>query len=382
MKSNPWKHFGDHKMSRNVIQAMDKIFDKLKSNVSDDDRYLINSTKRHVIAEGDEEPVIEFVKRARMKGVIRNEVKIGLFDFEHKRYLLVPERFGNALFEIGFSIIEDLAIEQGTGMLAIGDGLLSLDRGVTSLGIIEKCLGVLPDPGEGEIGFRFNSIRSLFEGYSVFEADDSIFELCYEEDFDRLLCYICVDNTEVFSDDAKIRLKQLSLLRSSRSISSSLLNSFHSSLVEYSYLQLYQCIEYLFRLENCFLIADENGISSEVAINIVVKHEFKVSEQDNLFKVIKQHAPETAVDGLISVIDDESSPSDKWRSSSKYLYRLRCSIAHLRYNQDEIRNINWSKCIEAIVDIIYGIYNKRDKDIVELCNKSGAWNIISELTCK
>ena len=58
----------------------------------------------------------------------------------------------------------------------------------------------------------------------------------------------------IHDEKTKNNLQDLSLLRSSRSIAASILSGFWSPLVEYTFLQLYQCLEYLYRLNNCFLI--------------------------------------------------------------------------------------------------------------------------------
>lgn len=60
---------------------------------------------------------------------------------------------------------------------------------------------------------------------------------------------------------------------------------------------------------------------------------------------------------------------------TNYIYKLRCNIAHLRYNQDDI-SVNWGKCVEALVEIIYSIYKKCDTEIVSICTNKGAWKPI------
>ena len=363
-------------MSRKIVQIMDDIFETLKSFISDDDSYRIENAVRHIRAEGDEAPVCDFVKHAKMKIESRNKWTICLFDHNENLYLLVPSSYESALDEIGLRLVSDSSVIQGAGMLAIAKKALPLRNEVTSIVIIERCLGIMPENGDRNIVFEFSDIRNLFASYSVYLVDSSIFQLVYEEDLNRLFCYLFAKNSQVLSLSAKERIKSISLLLSSRSIAGSLLNSlnsFHSSLVEYAFLQLYQCIEYLFRLNSSFLISEKHNISLETAIDIVVDNEFKISELDNLYSVLKNNVSEAIIDTLVSIIPHEERQTDKWQSSCKYIYKLRCNIAHLRYNQEEISDIRWNQCFEVILDIIFSIYTKCDLDIKKICLSKTMW---------
>ena len=200
-------------------------------------------------------------------------------------------------------------------------------------------------------------------------------ELSYEEDVGRLCCYILAEDELKMSEKTKNNLQDLSLLRSSRSIAASILSGFWSPLVEYTFLQLYQCLEYLYRLNNCFIISEEHNITLEAAIDIVTLHEFKISEEDNLYQVIRRYAAETVVDSFVerlSLYGEENN--DKNRKVSHYIYKLRCNIAHLRYNQDNVlKYVNWDICVEELTAIIYLIYQKIDTKVCSVCESKGVW---------
>lgn len=148
--------------------------------------------------------------------------------------------------------------------------------------------------------------------------------------------------------------------------------------IEKDILQLYQCIEYLFRLNNCFTLSAVHGIDLSKSIDIVLAHEFKISESDNLYRVIKENAAQATIDNFLKILPGTpEANSDTYNMVSSYIYRLRCSIAHLRYEQDDISNVDWENCITALIEILCSIYQKCDKDIVEVCKSKRSWTEIS-----
>ena len=49
------------------------------------------------------------------------------------------------------------------------------------------------------------------------------------------------------------------------------------------------------------------------------------------------------------------------------------SSTGLGYLQDDISNIDWENCITALIEILCSIYQKRDKDIIEVCKSKKSW---------
>lgn len=363
-------------MNRKILEEMEKIFDNLKSHVSDDDKGRILNVTRHITPAGDAKPVCEFVKSALEKDMYCSSQYLSLFKYREQRYLLLDEKFREGLSEIGFEFEDNDAIIQGAGMLAIASKLLPFRQEISSLQIIEKCLGVEADDKDN-ICFDFSQIKSFFRPYCVVIVDDSRFQLSFTEDLNRLMCYLLIEKSNKFERCTKTQLKNLLLLLSSRSIAGCILNSIQSSLLEYVFLQIYQCIEYLFRLNNSFNIAVMHGIPLEKSIDIILAHELKISESENLYQVIKDNASDAAIDNFIQILPTTpSSDSDTYRMVANYIYKLRCNIAHLRYQQDDISNVDWEKCIAASVEVLYSIYQKLDNDIIQVCNSKNTWTVI------
>ena len=366
-------------MNRNILDTMNSIFETLKTFVSDDDAYRIVNIDRHIRPQGDKAPVCDFVKRAKIKSFRCSMEPICLFEYNEQKYLLVPDEHSLLLSEIGFEIESDIAITQGAGMLAIANKQLPLREDTSSLLIIEHCLGIESDfPGETSVVFDFSTIANLFIPYCIVTLDDSRFPLVFEEDLNRLVCYLLVEQTPSLEASAKSRIKSLLLMLSSRTISASILNGIQSPLVEYTFLQFYQCIEYLFKLNNCFSISENHDLPLTKSIDIVLAYELKMSESENLYKVLRNNASETSIDAVISILPQSAEEnSDKFRRASNYIYKLRCSIAHLRYDQDDTSNVNWMKCTEALIEVIFSVYQKCDSNIIQVCTSKTSWKPIS-----
>lgn len=354
---------------------MEAIINVLKSYVSVDDNYLITPFRRHIKPEGDVEQVKDFVKLAKIKTISCYLECLFVLEFKEQRYILIPRKYIDTVLEIGLNTESDIAIIQGAGMLAMSTGKMPLDNNVDSTLIIERCLGIIPEKTDDtDIEVDFSDIVKLFIPYCVIQVDDSRFPLIYMEDFNRFAGYLLTDTHSNLAQSSKGSLKQLLLLQSSRSIAGSLLNGIQNPMVEYTYLQIYQCIEYLFRLNNCFTISETHGVALSTSMDIVLAHEFKSSESDNLLQILRKYVDQA----LIEVIVDLTSVplteiKDFYQKAASYIYMLRCNVAHLRYKQDDTSSVSWTRCVTALIDVVLSIYQKCDSKIISVCTAQNAW---------
>lgn len=215
-------------MSRNINDTMNRIFDVLKKSVNEDDVSRIAQTTRHIIADGDETPVIDFVKYSRIKIIIYNQMTLIAFDYRTQKYMLVKEKYAFAIQNMGLDLEMDFAIVQGAGMIAMSENCLDLNSGITSLAIINKCLGLEDENDEENISFQFSQISQLFEPYYLIRIDEDRFQLQFEEDFNRFYGYIITNENNQIPSNALTRLNSTLLLLSSRSIASSIINCVES----------------------------------------------------------------------------------------------------------------------------------------------------------
>lgn len=365
-------------MSRNVLKQMNAIIDVLKSYIDEEYKNWIVDIERHIVGQDDDTTTIDFVKKAKERYFVFNNNFIGMFEYNSKEFILLPKKYEEAIEDLGLKIETDLSIIYGAGMLAIGKDKLPLKAGINSLSIIEHCLGIEPLDNDENVVLEFRDISNIFTPYIVIEVDNSRFELLYEEDLFRLLVYGASECNLINNKSVNQIIKNIVLLNSSRSIAPSLASFYESSLIEYSFLQLYQCIEYLFKLNNSFLISDSYKVNVNAVVDIIKSYELKISELENLYKVLKNNASENSIEtffDLISVGNDENV--DKTKFVANYIYKLRCNIAHLRYEQDDLlMDVEWKKCIDALVNIIFSIYTKLDDRVTNVCLDKKSWKKI------
>lgn len=364
-------------MSRKILDVMDLIFERLKSKLSDDDLGLVADVQRHIQAEGDEGPVCDFVKFGKISPFYRNKEWLCIFEYRDQQYLLLEEKHYNSMTNIGFEMESDVSIIQGAGMLAIAEKHLCIRGNISSLDIIDRCLGIEPDEGN-DVTFSFSDILSLFVPYYIFKVDSSRFELTYYEDINRLICYLLADENSVpLSNLNTDRIKTLMLLNSSRSIAATILNGLSSSLIEYTFLQIYQCIEYLFKLNLSFSLSKNHNIPLEKSLGIVLTHEFRMAESENFYHVLKENIPIDIMESHAEILPDTAGlESDIYRRMSTYIYKLRCNVAHLRYKQECLTDVNWAKCIDILLEIATLIFQRRDSEIIQACNNNNTWELL------
>lgn len=371
-------------MNRNILTEMEEIFRRLIENVNDDNKHRIVDIKRHIEADdGLDEPVSHFVRRALKANFKNNFQFISMYEFEENRYLLFDKKYQDIIEKKSFhSEEENSVIFQGAGMLAIASGILPIKDGITSYEIIDKCLGIdsdedIDEKGKKNISFLFSRIRYFFRDYCV--VCDNASKANYEEDLIRLICFMQIDQCSI-DDKSKKNLNDLLSLESSRSIAGNILNSILSPLEEYGFLQIYQCFEYLFILNNIFILKNEHdNVDYKVLVDIVLDHKFKLSEKENLTLVLRNN---TSKEMLQDLFNDFYSTGDEneqinYDLIAENIYKIRCNIAHLRYQQDKLEVNDWKSLLAHLTSVLYSIYEKRDKEIIEINEYKNTWTEIS-----
>ena len=215
----------------------------------------------------------------------------------------------------------------------------------------------------------------MFEKCSLIRVDESRFQLQFVEDFNRLYAILALWRRRNLPQYTNGALANLLLFLSSRSISASIINSIEGQIQEYTFLQLYQCLEYLFILNNGFEISKKHHIPKKVSVDIVSKNNLKISEEASLIHLFRDNIETDKMQLFYDNFSQKSStPHDTFKWAATYIYRIRCCIAHLRYNQDNtLRDLAWDKLIAITSDIILSAYQKLDTEIIEICMAKNIW---------
>ena len=362
-------------MNRSVILTMNEIFNHLRMFVSEDDTALVKEYQRHIDAAGNKELTKDIVKRACL---LRHEIEewapvLG-FIYNDSKYIVVLDKYEDLFNSLSLDSIapsDNIELYQGGGMLAIANKVIPLKNGVGSMEIINSCFGF--DKGEHDC-FEFEEISALFENYSVFKIDDHVFSLNYVEDFNRLEAIALTSLREYNGSVLQSKLKKFLLLESSRSHAASIVNGLKSNQWEYTYLQFYQCLEYLFAVNNAIELKDKYSISDiSPAIDIASDSILKKSEKDSLIGVLSQYTPQPTLDVFCKTTFNYEEPN-RLEKAADYIYKIRCNLAHLRFKQDALP----LKCdkmvmLEELAGIIADTYEALDAQIVSICETKNSW---------
>lgn len=266
---------------------------------------------------------------------------------------------------------DNIELYQGGGMLAIARRFLTLKSGIGSMEVIDKCLGF-----DEEVCncFDFEEISDLFEAYSVFKIDSHIFPLIYAEDINRLEAIIMTAGRECNGTVLQKNLKKFLLLESSRSLAESVINGLKSNQWEYTYLQLYQCMEYLFAVNNAIELKNKYCIPDiSPAIDIASDSILKKTEKDSLIGILSQHTPPSTLD-IFCKATFNYEDSNKIEKAAEYIYKIRCNLAHLRFKQDALPlKCDKSVMLEELSSLIADTYERLDTQIVSICESKSAW---------
>lgn len=390
MKSLRWRHFGDVSVSRKVIDEMERIFEILKANVAKEDNERVKEIKRHIHATGNEEKISDLIKHAGVFCFQYSGFKTAIIDYSEELFILVNQKYSLPLEQLGLELLDDglnfgenedvdegeYEIVQGCQMLGIINHVIDIGNNISSMEIIDACLGT------DETTFDFSELNTIFfEKSAVFKIDQSRLEMVYEEDCHRIAVYCLACEQNWGTEGINESLQELSMLGSSRSIALSLLNAINSQLSEYSYLQLYQCFEYLFKLNQSFDISEKLCVSDKIAVKFACEYDLKISERDQLKSIISKYSSENEVDLFIKMsgisTNDSENVAQKKENVSNKIYDLRCGIAHLRYGQKKLYDtVKWGQLLESLVNMLVEIYQKIDQKIIDTCKTNNSWSEI------
>lgn len=365
-------------MNRNVNETMDGIINTLINFVSEDDKSRIaNVKRRHIRATENDEPIVEFVKKVEVKTYKIYNDSFSLFFYSDERYLFFSQQYESSIYDLGLIPCADLTITLGCSMICISMNALKLKNTTTSLDIINMCLGIEAQNDKGDAVIEYDNIKELFDPFCVVQVN-SCFNLTYIEDIYRIYAYILSCTDKEYIEGINTKIQELALLESSRSIALSLINFYKSSIDEYSFLQLYQCVEYLFKINNSIIISKKLNIDNKEVIDIISHYDLKKAEKDSLIDVLKE-SEETYITNFYNIIATEKHDEDNpTKIAAEYIYKLRCNVAHLRYDQNNLSNkYEWNSIFSALLDIIISIYEKLNGTILEICMHKSTWKTIS-----
>lgn len=367
---------------------MDRILERLKKRVVSDGYGdgFVHDVKRDIRAKDPEAEVINFVKKAQFCGFSFRTTPICCYLYNDERYLLLNQDYYDAMLTLGaepLDMEQDCVIIQGAGMLAMSYGFLPFRPGITAMEIVDLCLGLeSEDESEDRIPIPFmDNIVPLFMPFQVFRLDVNRFSIEFEEDISRIYAYCILDKPSFLSHETSSSFQDFLLLKSTRSLANSVINGMECYSLEYTFLQFYQCLEYLFKLSIAFeLISEQTELDKKTLVTIATKYKFKVSEKDSLLQII-QKSDEAHISVFLDLIEYSPSADSEniFQTAAEKIYGLRCSIAHLRYydQQESFSDEKLKAYVDGLIGIIRSVYDHVDTDIMDFNSFLSSWRPIN-----
>lgn len=370
-------------MSRNMKDTANDIFDALINYVemSEENVDRIKQVERWLeFPKALDESIFQFVTKTKDEIIdVFNEKFIRISD-DNNIYIVATENYDSVFREIGLREVENVAITYGCGIVAIVNEIISVKRELSSLEIIDYCLGIEEECNK-PVKFRVEEIFELFEAYCVYEIDNGVFQLNYQEDFYRIQALHEMEHyVGILNSDTIGILSELVQIPSSRSIVESVIVALKSKVLAHSYLEIYQCLEYLFIVRRAVVQSDKYSFDLKTFVDYLIKENIRVPERQDITDIIRDNISDEELSIFLGIEEDDTlERKSKVDKVAEIIYRVRCNIAHLKYGQETISEMaDMQKMIEKISKIVLLVYSKRDEEITNLCTSTGAWRKLRE----
>lgn len=377
-------------MAAKMKDIVNDIFKKIEDAINQEDSVrIITSVDRYLEFQQEiDKDVFNFITKSQVKQISVANICIVLeIIFKEERYIVFPIDYigENTLKEFDLEIIELDYVIQGSKILAINKDCVSIKREIESIQLINKCMGIEPDKHDNIVHFTYDEIESLFDNIIVGKVSNDDNQIQYEEDIYRLLAFenLKVENL-LITETTKQELKQLLAMKSSRSIANSIINVTLNKRNVYLYLELYQCLEYLFIVNKALKISSDYKLNEETAVKIVICENIKMGEIVSLHNLLQENCDKEVLKNFYNYIrnynltlSEADGEGQFIQKVSDFIYKLRCNIAHFKYKQDEdICKVDFIWLIENMSKIILNIYETMDDNIVNLCETTEIWKIL------
>lgn len=421
-------------MARKIIESINRIFESLKLEIKEEDKSRIIDTKKRLIHPPETSLLtsnMKFLSHTKIKEkiVINNKQNVYGLKLDEESYILIP---GASELEDGFSpeftfkVSEKQEAMDGLKLLAMSENLVGLKADTDrSLKLIDGIFGQNKNEAN-ETFYYLDQILNFYSEFEVWKIDSELYDINSKSDLYRLYIIWRISNDKEQSDkhvfalnfsfDVMEQLVKLSKNQNSKYISKVLFRAITSTNWEHCYLELYRCIENLYKvyhidylkenllsdtvkiadsLEKMGLksreVSDVNKIFEKISINQYLLKDLKESVlgTENQSSAIK--ISQDALSSLKEAIDKEDSSfgddllkrlreelnQEKEssenimkisREMAEKLYQIRCNIAHLKYKHDHVsfEEDQWQKIVYVILNIIDELYNLYGERLEEL----------------
>lgn len=370
---------GENKLNRNIIETMGVIFNNLKINFEEPYLSHVLPNDRDIIyPKKIEKKICTLIKRAIIKDIIINSNTTTLIFYKDELFICVEEKYRDTLSKFSGSFITDPIYDKSIKTLCMFKNNLKLINSDPSF-LLEKVFACEPDP-DGIVRFSYDEVASLFDDYFVYRLDS----VKYNEDIYRIHAAFTAANSNFITETTLSSIIAILLLECSRGIALTIADALETNFLEYRFLMLYQCIEYLFMIylsDNVIKKYDFDDVNKRKVIDIIVNEKIKYVERTTIKNIFNSHLGDTNIEEYYSKFISHGSSSAEEKNKPNLvadnIYDIRNKIAHLNYRQNrQVANHKLEQIIEKFAEIISEIYINIEDKIINICEVSEVWNKI------
>lgn len=381
-------------MSRNVKNVERSVFEKLRNFICEDENLSrIVAVKRQIFLTEEEYDFVAGVKYIN----IDLPDNIEVMQYCDEWYICCS---GSKIINEEVDLIEpaDEAYKKAAGLFLMGAGKIDLAQNLHEIDVIDNVLGVVNDEDNTkEVIFQCETIQSLFAPYKLYKVNG--YNIKYSEDIIRLIGILKILTLEYLTDVTKEAINRILLLESSRSVAPLLMNICNSKDNKMVYLQLYRALEYLFIIHKAMELGEKYKIDRNSMVSMISDENIlRQSEEKHVIDLVANYATDLTKDPYIEylvenqIMEDnriraDQSDEDVFREDTrekideklaKYIYRVRCQIAHFKYKQEVIKDEKTLSIHNGwLANLVLSMYEKLDDVIVEINEYFSIWSDFS-----
>ena len=357
-------------MSRNLIKMTETIFSILGSEVLEIHKNFIAQVERRILIDDSyKEKCCDFLSNASIVGIsYKDRPTIIFVKYSDEIYVGVQEDYAKEFETFGYTLESDLAINVGCHILSLSEKIYKIC--VESKEIVDKCLGIELEGEQKYVDFEADDIISLITQLAVFKIENNLLDIDCESEDDllRISLLLYVKQRERESIIGKELIEDFLLKSYVRNICGNIWNFIVYPDSAIKYLNLYQCIEYLFIPNRAQEFKTKYNMSLKDALVLNMNEAIKKDERGNSLCVVRL-AGEVAIHNMYSVFFEPKEGSNELEQVNNWIYDTRCSIAHFRYGQNKNNGmiISEDKLI-AMLELLGAIYDKMPNDMKDICS--------------
>ncbi len=341
---------------------------------SDTIRYI--QTKKESFAQ-------EILTKASINEVLETSNKTMIFtlSMEDRIFLIITGAFETSSFSLKgvYPVLDPDNTEQdfkhnpGLITLLFSQEKFPISNRDIRYELMEK---VFSREGKAEGAFEANELTQFFSDFSIWELDIDL--NITPNTLLALYAGFLIEQKKNFNlnfySDTLLNLKLLIEELPIDLIGGNLLRAIVSMEWKHSFLELYQCIEYLYPIP--YLICLSNNLGDPIHFkklfqNTEIDLNWRPREDQALEKLIKEIEEKDSVSQMVTCIKSVFKITDTIQKDneipliSKHIYQTRNSIAHFRSAlKINIKNdSDWNDIIETLIGIIYDLYSKYSSQI-------------------